>query len=328
MTVSFSCLDVKTENKTNQFSKECLSSGYKNKAHNYEKRLSRWSKPRKERSKKSFVKKGRNKKIYVDANTKIPVPYRDGLSWRTAYKSLEKAIKENPQNQISFLLRPGVYKPTSENRDFSFNLSPGSELIGCFAKRKSQYQKRTIISGDIGKVNNKEDNLDHVIRLTTDNKIKNLTVASGYANDDIKGGAAVLASSKENSKYLSKNHLIDTVLFILNSAKKGGAIYFEESLNNKIKNSEFKNNTADHGGAIFLQKNSRLQIEASIFRANKSKYQGAAIFIDGSSKVKSSNSRYLANRSTTKGAVVYLDNEEILKGYSKFKSDKDELLLI
>ena len=38
MTVSFSCLDVKTENKTNQFSKECLSSGYKNKAHNYEKR--------------------------------------------------------------------------------------------------------------------------------------------------------------------------------------------------------------------------------------------------------------------------------------------------
>ena len=325
MSVSFSCLDVKTENKTNQFSKECLSSGYKNKAHNYEKRLSRWSEPRKKKSKKSFVKKGRNKKIYVDANTKIPAPYRDGLSWRTAYKSLEKAIKDNPQKQRSFLLRSGVYKPTSKNRDFSFTLSPGSELIGGFSKSKSKYKKRTIISGDIGRVNTKEDNLHHVIRLTTDNQIKNLTIASGYADDDIKGGAAILASSEENSKYLSKNNRIEKVLFILNSAKKGGAIYFEESLNNEIRSSEFKNNIADHGGALYLQKNSRLKIERTTFRSNKSQYQGAAIFIDGSSKVKSGSSRYLANKSSSKGAVVYLDNEEILKGYSKFKSKKDEL---
>ena len=95
-------------------------------------------------------------------------------------------------------------------------------------KRKITVSKRTIISGDIGKVNTKEDNLDQrVIRLTTDNKIKNPSAASGYANDDIKGGAAVLASSKENSKYSSKTTLIDTVLFILNSAKKG-VIYFSK----------------------------------------------------------------------------------------------------
>ena len=188
VTVSYSCLDVKTSQATNKYDEKCLFTGYKKQPHSYQKQTAWWMNQRQNRVKQRFVRRGRNKKIYVDSNNTTAEKLQDGQSWKTAYSNLETAIKKHNGKQISFLLRGGVYKPLSSKRDFSFKLSPGSKLIGGYSSGKSKFKRRTIISGDVGLVNNKDDNLYHVVTLTSDNVVKNLTIASGKADGALKAG--------------------------------------------------------------------------------------------------------------------------------------------
>ena len=103
---------------------------------------------------------------------------------------MEKAISENSHTPSHYLLRSGIYKPSSKSRSYSFILSPGSKITGGYSDGKSK--GRSIISGDIGKINDSSDNLYHVVTLTSNNSLKNITIASGNANGKEAHGGGVL----------------------------------------------------------------------------------------------------------------------------------------
>ena len=104
--------------------------------------------------------------IFVNAEVEKP---GDGKSWATAFKSLTVAL-ESAQEGMSIWVAGGTYLPTEGNdRNAGFRLKEGVSVYGGFAGMESSLDQRdweknrTVLSGDIGRQNHKEDNCYHVV---------------------------------------------------------------------------------------------------------------------------------------------------------------------
>ena len=124
--------------------------------------------------------------VYVDERN-IKGPW-DGNSWATAYRSVQDGLADAEKNKEEVWVAKGVYKPTlSNDRNVSFQLRSGVGLYGGFTGDEDLRDKRdpeinpTVLSGEIGDPNNREDNSYHVVTSADNTITDGFTIINGYA---------------------------------------------------------------------------------------------------------------------------------------------------
>jgi predicted outer membrane repeat protein len=175
----------------------------------------------------------------------------NGNSWLDAYSDLRSAINNTTKGEI--WVAQGTYKPTNGlNRSFYFSLKDSVEIYGGFVGSETARSQRnhttniTILSGDIGILNDSSDNVYHVLRANNVNIssiLDGFTIAFGNAYSD--NGAGIYNSSSSNK--------IKNCTFYRNTAifGEGGAVY-NSSSNPSFYNCIFESNQADDGGAVSM----------------------------------------------------------------------------
>jgi subtilisin family serine protease len=202
---------------------------------------------------------------------------KDGSSWSNAYGNdeFQNGINSSSTGTI-FWVAQGTYKPTqilpfagSENRGKSFKIKENTIIYGGFNGTETMLSQRdytnniTQFSGDLGVLNNTNDNSYHVVWFETNDKtsfIDGVTIKNGNANTTSYsscnyGGGVYLGtfknciieynSASENGGGAYQSDLIHCIVRN-NNANYGGGLYQGSS-----QQSLFTNNSAINGGAIY-----------------------------------------------------------------------------
>lgn len=221
--------------------------------------------------------------IYVDGNIETSGA---GDSWGTALKTLREALEF--ANQYDFIhtiyIATGTYYPTGiqsgtdRNMSFLIPRRGGIELYGGYPNGGGTRDIKahpTILSGDIGVPDNKNDNSYHVVTMNNaisqaeDVVIDGFTVSGGNAPSG-GGGLLFYNNSGINDKIIIRNctiiqntagqegggiYLWKTPIVISNciishntSGRDGGGIFIFDTANPYIVNSIISNNVALNGG--------------------------------------------------------------------------------
>lgn len=116
-----------------------------------------------------------------------------GLSWQNAFTRLDNALRAVQPSITQIWVARGTYKPTTNtSRDSSFVMRNNLAIYGGFAGTETQLSQRnwvtnkTILSGDIGVLNNTTDNSYNVVR-NDNNGLNNTAIMDGFT---ITGGNA------------------------------------------------------------------------------------------------------------------------------------------
>lgn len=297
--------------------------------------------------------------IYVDDNA---TGNNDGSSWANAFNSLQDALTIAEQGQEIWVAEGAYYpdegkKQTQDDRTASFHLKSGVELYGGFngtensRSMRSWKNNETILSGDIGQANFKEDNSFHVVignNINSNTIINGFTITSGNANDypnEYGGGMFIQQGSP----------IIKNVIFLDNEAKEGGGgllnddsnpkiinvifknngtngiitgaggAIFNNNSNPLIKDCKFINNSADEkgGGAIYNSDNSNPTIKMSEFKKNTG-YQGGAIHNNENSNPIIKNCIFIDNKAEYGGAIFNEGNSPKIIDSKFFGNSADE----
>ena len=101
---------------------------------------------------------------------------------------------------------------------------------------------------------------------------------------------------------------IENCTFRNNTAREGGALWFSNSVNVTISNSNFESNSAvkgtylgGYGGAIFCEDYCKVWISNSNFIGNKADHRGGAIYSDYGTHLDISNSNFDSNSISSAG---------------------------
>lgn len=255
--------------------------------------------------------------IYVDENA---VGTQSGYSWENAFTNLQDALNGIPCSQVNQIwVAKGTYYPTTgTNRNISFNIPEGIEIYGGFEgtedpttfdlSTRDFVNNETILSGDIGGVDNNSDNSYNVVRVTNTSDatiLDGLTITGGNADGGSERGGGVYNSSSKaqflNCHFSNCNAII------------GGAVYNEGSNGNaspQFTNCIFVNNIADFGGAIFnyaVQGTTRPNLLNCTFENNRARQGGAlydsAPFIASVGSIVT-NCIFKANSATEHGGAI------------------------
>ncbi|MEF8811070.1 MAG: hypothetical protein V5A47_09125, partial [Bacteroidales bacterium] len=136
----------------------------------------------------------------------------DGTSWTDAYDSLQTALF-NVNTNDTIWVAAGTYKPTNTtNRDTSFVIPDSVAVYGGFSGSEGSLGERdwetneTILSGDIGTVNDSTDNSYHVVyfdNVSDQTVLDGFTIIEGNADgaypEDNGGGIYLSASGSGNT---------------------------------------------------------------------------------------------------------------------------------
>ncbi|BAU63449.1 hypothetical protein STA3757_08130 [Stanieria sp. NIES-3757] len=268
--------------------------------------------------------------IYVDVNA---TGKNNGNSWVNAYQDLQDAIAvAQPGDEI--WVADGTYRPTTEtDRNFTFKIPNGVRLYGGFTGNETRLEHRdwqknsTILSGEIGKINDKSDNSYHVVdvsNISNDSVLDGFVITGGNANENpVTSGGGIIS---DRSKAVLTNLIIQD-----NAASYGGGMYVNESQLD-IKNLVFEENSAAHDGGGLYSNNSNSILEQIVFNNNYASDGGGAIYHYNSSPVlnkvelRSNHSgedggaiyNYLSNPHLTK--MLFLNNTAINYGGAVFNS--------
>ena len=139
--------------------------------------------------------------IYVQGNA---TGSNNGTSWQNAYTNLATALTNAPIGS-EIWVAAGTYKPTTNtDRTTSFNLKNLVEVYGGFAGNETNRNQRninvntTILSGDIGKPNDKSDNSYHVVsgsNLSPYTTLDGFTISDANTNNSGQGGGIQLINN-------------------------------------------------------------------------------------------------------------------------------------
>ena len=196
--------------------------------------------------------------VYVNASASGS---NNGSSWANAFTDLQSALslaRSYPSCVSQIWVAKGTYKPTSgTDRAISFEMVNGVAIYGGFAGGETQLSARnwvankTILSGDIGTIDDNGDNSFNVI-LNNNNGLDNSAILNGFT---ISGGNANGVNNNNNSG--GGMHNIGSSPHILNCKfLNNSAIYVGGGINNSsasplIANCVFFGNSAGaDGGAI------------------------------------------------------------------------------
>ncbi|MEM8526927.1 MAG: hypothetical protein AAGG68_19960 [Bacteroidota bacterium] len=265
--------------------------------------------------------------IYVSANAQ---GNSTGETWSDAYSDLQQAIKNSsPSDTIH--ISEGIYYPTADtNREESFEVKHNLVLIGGYSSlpphNRNLKKYNTILSGNIGNREDKEDNSYSIIQIMTEAskvKIDGLYIQEGFTGEESDLSIPLVNPSKSGAGiYIFTNSAANNTLEVVNSVFRdnralpyGGAIFLRNSGNNYSKiildSCKFERNSGLIGGCIALigaeNSNQELKINNSHFSSNRGLSQGGVIYrsviANGTSKVELVNSIFRENRSTVGGIM-------------------------
>ncbi|MCB0554005.1 MAG: hypothetical protein KDD02_10670 [Phaeodactylibacter sp.] len=258
----------------------------------------------------------------------------NGTSWETAMSSLKKAtLQAKAGDQI--WVAAGIYTPTTDNdRNVAFVIPNGVALYGGFNGTEATLEERniqqntTILSGEIGNPNDKNDNSYTVIYTK---EASAATIIDGFV---IESGSAMGSADKgmpqrsgagwyNDGGQTASNPTIANCIFRGHVAFEGGAIY--NYANNgtcspSITNCKFINNKSYlNGGAIFNDGTTGTcapKITGCTFEGNTASY-GAGILNkaeSGKATPLIRNCHFVNNTASSRGSVVYNDRTTTSEG--------------
>ena len=223
-------------------------------------------------------------RLYVDSSI---TSSGTGTSWAQAYKTVWEALTiANDCPAINEIwVKKGTYYPmlnsvtVAGSRDSSLRiLRNGIKLYGGFAgtetllTQQNSTTNKTILSGDIGVVNDSSDNVYHVVTIvgSSTNKIDTNTIVDGFTiqwgrnnggGSFVAGNGTVMNQTDGGGMLLAGNGagnecspLIQNCTFTRNSGIFGGGLYHAGFNGGKssgvIRNCIFSLNTAADGGGM------------------------------------------------------------------------------
>ena len=251
-------------------------------------------------------------RYYVDPLNTYLEGENDGQSWGGSYISIEQVIDVLPTtgaHQI-WLMGARIYTPNTTNRSQCFSIPRGVRIYGGFEGWESDIEERpiigsnkydrysSVISGDIGVLNDNSDNCYHVISYDRLLFIDRVIISDGNANYDAMdyhsnqihtlhryGGALMTIDSTKKTELFLRE-----VSFINNQAYNGGAMWFAANPNTPVNVSIvdciFENNTAfdiegsyggGYGGSIYFYHLAVIRIVNSEFINNYAQNRGLSI---------------------------------------------------
>lgn len=148
-----------------------------------------------------------------------------GFDWNNAISTFPANTQECTVSEI--WVAAGTYKPTADNdRNKNFKPLSGAKYYGGFAGNESNIDQRnwainkTILSGNIGNLNDSLDNSFYVIRLSNVNS----TLLDGFIIQDAYGGSGIRVENSFNGQANSVL-MANCIITKNNSPGNGGGIY-------------------------------------------------------------------------------------------------------
>jgi hypothetical protein len=269
-------------------------------------------------------------RIFVDIS-KMNNSTQDGVSWATAFGSLQKGL-DQARTAISLGFFPlevwvakGLYKPTTTtDRTIYFNMPNNVKVYGGFAGTENALNDRsfrtntTILSGDIGEVNIASDNSYHVVTFDGSSNttvLDGFTITGGYSNFDPNKVANITpvttslttTTIETGGGIVVQNAampLIANCMIVKNAAVTGGGIYANNASMPKIIACKIMGNQATFGAGIYFQNGSNGNLNNTLISGNR-----------GIGVVYNNNSNPTINNCTIAGNGGY--NGGIFNSYSQ-----------
>lgn len=278
----------------------------------------------------------------------------NGSSWANAYNNLDDAIAAAHSNSLidTILVAQGTYRPGVnigvQPRDKAFLFTrDGLAVLGGYPTgggSRDIVNFPTILSGDIGTLNNAGDNAYHVLvainaaatPLSSSLVIDGFIVTQGNADEQSAlntYGEYIARSNGAGLMTFNTDVTIANCTFDDNHAVYGGAIFAQNSnalistctiKNNSaelngggidnvnsgltITGCSFKNNQADVGGAIATHSGTGQTVVNSIFAGNSCINWGGATFNNDFSITSYVNCLFFGNKASAGGAIYNFDN--------------------
>ncbi|WP_440121414.1 PKD domain-containing protein [Tenacibaculum sp. Ill] len=222
----------------------------------------------------------------------------DALLWARTQHDADNNWLQNDSLQV--FVAKGVYKPlynaadgnytTNGNRDNAFVMVNNVQLYGGFAGSEVNLSDRdlslagnaTVLSGDIGGLNDLSDNVYHVV-VDAGNVgaalLDGFTITGGNANDNVSSIAVNANSIRRDygggmyNAFSSSSSLTNVTITGNTAAGYGGGMYNASSSPN-LTNITITGNTANHGGGIYNSQYSSLSLTNVAIVGNTANHGG------------------------------------------------------
>lgn len=253
----------------------------------------------------------------------------EGTDWANASGNLQAMIDSSSANDEVWVMA-GTYVPAnyptgctdcSENRDFSFILKNQVKVYGGFAGNETMLSQRTkavilanpsVLSGDIGVLNDSTDNVYHVLLSISDDAstlldgftvFKGFSVgASGNITIEAKAISRGLGAGMHNRESAVR---IRNTSFVDNTGRSGGGVYNNYS-DLSFEDCNFLNNNSQFVGGGMRNYSGSVTINNSSFSNNKAfNLSGGGIYSDGNTALTVTNSTFINNNAYSGGAVYH-----------------------
>ncbi len=212
----------------------------------------------------------------------------DGASWATALRSLQDAlVVEYCSYYKQIWVAKGTYTPTSNsNRDSAFVMRNNLAVYGGFAGTETLLSNRnwrtnvTILSGDIGVLNNRNDNTYNVVRndnngLDSTAILDGFTVTGGNANKGNYVGSVGAGIFNRGGSAVYSNCVLTG-----NQASIYGGGFFSETGTPLLINSIVAGNTAQFGAGLYNE-SATTNIVNCTFAGNLASNSGGGLYSYG-----------------------------------------------
>ncbi|MCH2085253.1 MAG: T9SS type A sorting domain-containing protein [Saprospiraceae bacterium] len=264
-------------------------------------------------------------RIYVDQNRVGSA--QDGASWDSAIRDLQDALAiADPGDSV--WVAAGTYFPTkTADRSISFVLEDNIQLFGGFngseisLLHRDIYAHPTILSGNIGMLEDSTDNSYHVVECidcSHHTKMNGLVIEKGQgvdgaiqsSNINNYGGGILLVGNQTSPK-------LENCIIRKNTAYIGAGLHVEIENNTgnlpSIVNCKFQNNNGIfRAGAIDLfaleNPNAQLMLHRDTFLHNISFSDGGGLNLNDLKVFKADSCLFIGNEANTGGAIYFISN--------------------
>ena len=258
---------------------------------------------------------------YVNASA---TPGGDGLSWATAYNSLQDALSNTYvclPNEI--WVAKGTYKPDATNENTSFVIPVNASIYGGFNGTETLVTERdwnanpTILSGDLNSTNTANSGDSHTILQIDNNNvvIDGFIIEYGYADGSSTNGINGSGIYNTGTEVVFKNTIFRNLTAQGNGSDGNGGVFFNSG-SITFNNCVFYNNTATNDGGVGYSESGELNLINCTISKNTADSGGG--FALNTSNATVSNSIFHSNIANTNQDIAQLGSGVANISYSTF----------